>query len=445
MKNVSGRLEIDVRDELLNSGVSNDVQILLQAKRQNDILNLLVSKIKPPALENDQYLQANVDLFKWLLENDEFEYFEGYPILSSKENTFTQLSKKEKVLAPRDAWNETARSYADLFPQELVISDSYYEKIPQEEKWDKLNNEGLILCDPLYNEKAKISSEDLDYFLPSDEKLDEEKDHVMSSDVRLSKLFSLETKDKGIIDTIRRSKEKTRKFLGFLFDYVIEQDPQWGILIEVACECGLKHKIYPASWMATLKKRAWVPRRKGKGERPSAQYLSSVLEGHVELLQNCRKDKPSKFLNILNVSIGELMMHIVAKNEEVKLELDRAMGSLYSTFMTKPEQLSKIAQLAESDPESFAKEIEERMQTREQIQRNQTIGSIVENLLRNALERVGFKVERKRIGSDFLIEHDFITGNMETIFEVKKEEKAWFYIEVKKYFSRRCENESKPS
>jgi len=135
-------------------------------------------------------------------------------------------------------------------------------------------------------------------------------------------------------------------------------------------------------------------------------------------------------LSRLNISIGELMMHFVTKDEKVKLELDKAMGSLFNTFMSNPHQLSKIAELAESESELFIAEMEERIETREQIRRNQFMGALVEDLLKSVLEKEGFKVEKIRVGSDFLIEYDCVKDNAETVFEIKKENKA-YYIELK--------------
>ncbi|CUS96540.1 DUF3883 domain-containing protein [Candidatus Kryptobacter tengchongensis] len=124
-------------------------------------------------------------------------------------------------------------------------------------------------------------------------------------------------------------------------------------------------------------------------------------------------------------------MKVIAKNEETRVELDKAMGALFSIFMTNPSRLNQIAQLAQSDPKLFIEEMEKRLYTREQIQRNQAIGSLVEKLLKDILEKEGFKVKVTGVGSDFVIENDFVKDNMETIFEVKKEDRICLYIEVK--------------
>lgn len=432
LKDISNKLDIDVRNKLLHSSVSENVQNLLSSKKQEEVLNQIISKIKKQPPEDDQYLQANIDLFNWLLEHNEDEYFEGYPVLSLKDKTFTTLSKqdKEKLLAPQNIWHETAQRFGDLFPQDYVISSVYIEKTSQKDKWDKLKNLGFVRTDPLCKETVKISRDDLDALVVNSD-LGEDKEHEITADVELSTIAFLATKDKGIIDTIRKSKDKARKFLEFLFDYIINNDSGWDNPVEVGCECGSKHKIYPASWLGLLKDRSWVPVRKDKSEKPNAQALAPLIRTDTKLIEKCREDKSSILLRSLNIRISDLMMLVAAEDDKSKIDLDKAMGSLLSTFMTNPSQLSKIAELAKSDPKLFIEEIEERLSTREQIRRNQNIGSLVEKLLKSVLEKEGFKVEVTGVGSDFVIEHDFVKDDIETIFEVKKEGKTQSYIEVK--------------
>jgi hypothetical protein len=193
----------------------------------------------------------------------------------------------------------------------------------------------------------------------------------------------------------------------------------------------VKHKTYPSLWLGKLKERSWIPVRKDKSEQPNAKNLALLLKGDEKLLEKCRQDKPSILLNRLNISVSELMMNVASEDDKIRTELDKAMGSLLSTFMTNPEQLSKIAELAKSEPELFITEMEERLSIREKIRKNQAIGSLVEKLLKSVLEKEGFKVEITGVGSDFAIEHDFIKDNTETIFEVKKDDKIRSYIEVK--------------
>lgn len=429
LKDIDKELGEDIRNSLLHPKISNIVKNTLHSKSQNEVLSQVVTKIKKNSNPTDvRSVQANIDLFDWLLRNNEFGYFDGYPVLTRKEQIFYNLNK-DRILAPKEIWNEKAGIYFDLFPQDSIIASQYYEKNAQKDKWAELEKRGLILTDPLYIENEKINRENLEHFAIAGEKIDEEKSHDIIAAIEFSKIVFLETSDKGIMDTVRGSKEKTRKFLNFVFDYVIEQDKRWEDNLEVRCECNSTHKIHPAQWVSVLKRRQWIPAPKDKPL--TSLNLSMVIGDQDELLRKCRQNKPSRLLNILNISISELMMHIAAKNDTVKLELDKAMGSLFSTFMTNPEQLNKIAKLAESNTDTFVKEIEERLQIKEQIDKNQIRGSLVENVLKNVLESQGFKVDRTGVGSDFVIENDFITDNMENVLDVKKADQTSFLIEIK--------------
>jgi hypothetical protein len=99
--------------------------------------------------------------------------------------------------------------------------------------------------------------------------------------------------------------------------------------------------------------------------------------------------------------------------------------------MGNPSELSKLAKLAEIDPLLFMQEIEERLSIRKQIRRNQDIGALVEALLKEALEKEGFKVDVTGVGSDFVLEHDYVKDDKEAIVEVKREDKTILLIEVK--------------
>jgi len=88
--------------------------------------------------------------------------------------------------------------YSDLFPQDFIISSRYFEKVSEVGKWDKLKSGNLVLAGPLFYEFEKIPQRDLDYFLLSNEILEEEKEHDFTEEVMLSKIAFLETKTKAL-------------------------------------------------------------------------------------------------------------------------------------------------------------------------------------------------------------------------------------------------------
>ena len=74
--------------------------------------------------------------------------------------------------------------------------------------------------------------------------------------------------------------------------------------------------------------------------------------------------------------------------------------------------------------------IEEQKVRRKKIQRNQDIGLIVENLLRQELEDRGLTVRRTGRGSDFEVENDYVKNNEEVWLELVDSLVSTF-IEVK--------------
>jgi len=434
LKDVSCKLGEDVRDILLNKEIINNIQELRPPKNQDDVLSAVLQKIRQKCSNDDNYLQANLELFKWLLENNKFNYLDGYRLLTADDGggrKFIQLNKEVKFLAPKDIWDEKAQDYADLFPQDIIISSIYFEKIPLKDKWEKLKDSGFIFTNPLYKKTVeKLKGDDLE--LLAAEQLSEDEKHELKENVELSYIFFLDEKDKGIIDTMRKSKGKAQRFLMFLFDYVIERDTGWENLQTVECECGSKHKIYTSEWLGKLKERSWVPISKNKSDKPTANSLALLLRDNNELLKKCKQNKPLRLLNRLNVGFGELMMNVVVtKDDEIKFKINNAFGSLVSVFGENPDNLIKVVELLESTPDLLIQEIEELKYKREQVRRNQHIGAQVEKILKDMLEKEGFRIEVTGIGSDFIIEHDFVRNDKENVLEIKKEEKLHSYIEIK--------------
>ena len=439
LKDISAKLDEDIRDTLIHSQVYLSVKDLLQqVKSEADVLNHIVTKIRQPIRGDPSYLEANVDLFTWLLEHSVFELIDGYPLLSLKEDIFSFLGKGV-LLCPTEAWDETAREYSNLFPQDLVISSLYYKNIPERQKWEGLTNRGWVLVNPLYREKEKLPRRNLsvEHFLVSVKDFDDEESHELEEGIMVSKIAFLDLEDKGIINRIRKSKPKAREFLSFLFNYVIEEDDLWNSTSEVSCGCGENHRIYESHWMARLKSLKWVPVGKNRQDLPNPGCLALLLEDEKMLLDRCRHDKPSKLLSMLGVSIGGLMMEVVAKDDEgARLELDKAMGSLFNAYGTNPHQLSEMARLAEGDPGLFLKEVKRRLETKALVQRNQHVGQLFEGILKTALETAlegkPFKVERTGIGDDFVIENDFLDEKgQQVIHKVTTNEGAVCYIELK--------------
>jgi hypothetical protein len=433
LKDISAELGLDVRDELLSPDVILDNKVELHVKKEEEVLDQILKKIKDPAniTNNEKYLEANLAIFAWVLEHNKVENLDEFPVLSLKEGSFSRLSKKERLLAPVVLWNEKAREYVELFPQEFIISEKYLDKVKEREMW--YNAENYILLDTLYTSHERIKKSNIENYLSYEEGFDTGKEHMIDIDVEMSDIVYLELKDKGVIDTIRNSKKKAIMFLNFLFKYVIETDNKWNTPVKVKCSCGVEHKIDPSEWLYRIKQRNWVPTT-GSAETPNAHNIAQLIvknDGGGDLTKVLGQNKSLELLRNLKVGISELTLQVVSinKDENTRIELEKAASSLFSTYVENPEQLIKISNLAATEPD-FIDDIEEKIQTSMQIRRNQQIGSLVEIALKNALEKEGFRVERTGTGSDYLMEYDIIENEQESIIEISKEKKS-FLVEVK--------------
>lgn len=409
LKNISSKLGKDERAELANNDVSLEVLNLLTKKEKDKFLSELIILVRTKKSTSNDYLEGNRIFLKWLIDKSAIDNLPGFPLHSLKKGHFILLKEdKDRPLSPCELWPESARSYVDLFPEESVISSEYFGTINQVQSWRLLSDSNLVRLSPIFSEPETLPQIDLDELAVGEGTLGERDDHESSQPVTVSKIAFLD-KDSEMLGSSRSSREKARRILSFVLNSVLQVDNMWSSEEEIDCRCGHKHKVRPALWLSSLKRKQWVPVRRGKSEKPSVKTLLVLFDEEPLLLSKCREEGPNKFLDMLGVSFGELMINLVAKdNDQTRLELSSAMGSLYSTFSTDPKKLTKVALLAEKDVGVFVEELEHRLEIKQQVQDNQTAGRLVEALLRSTLENeksLGIKLVATEtgVGSDFAV------------------------------------------
>lgn len=434
LKEIAKLLGDDLRSALLHREVTSAVQGLLTLRDKESALGTVESMTRTSKNSGTMYMEANVKLLSWLIDSNRIQRLEGYPVESCESGEFILLSTKakEKPLAPVEVWEEGARAFWTLFPAEFVMSKSYTAMNSAEAKFERLASEGFVLTSPLYSDQEKLSKDDFEALLVRGEKLSDNGTHEMTGQIPVSKVaFIRSPEDRAIMATVRKSKDKSQTFLKFLFDYVLPSDKLWYTPAEPLCACGNKHKIWPAVWLAPVKERSWVYLRKDKGERPSAEALAGIIEGDMGLLESSKLEKPTKLLDILGISVSELILYAVSTDDQMKLRLQMATGSLYAVYQNDPDQLAKLAFLAKQDPVAFIDTLEREALVRQQVERNKQVGLEVQDLLQEALARRGLNVVPTGVGSDFSVENDFVENGSETVLAVEQPGKDKLFIEVK--------------
>lgn len=431
LKDVSKGLGKDERNELSDKFVVQEVQEFLTQRDEEAVILNVRRMIENFNYDDETYFESNSNFLKWLIKHNLTDRIEGYPVRSAKKDVKLVLSnnRKEKTIAPKEMWDDQIAEFSDIFIQELLVSSSYSGCLNNVEYWKALEKAGFLITNPLYEDTIKVD-EDMITLSTSGEKLDDENEHKIDSLILVSIIAHWSWEDKGIYETMRKSKEKTRKFLHFLLKYVVEKDEKWDNFIDVRCVCGNTHKLRNSLWHYRLNSVMWVPTIRGKQEKPNPKNVANVIKDDVGLLRMCRSDKGAKLLNSLGVGVAELTMAIGAKDESLKLQLDTAMSSLFETFMNDPLELKTMAEAVEKDAKFVMDNIKKHLEDTKKINRNQQVGKLVETLLSQALMTEGLIVKRTGVGSDYEVDIEDSTDGNES-FEIGQEENVVAYIEVK--------------
>ena len=320
-----------------------------------------------------------------------------------------ELRTDKLLLVPVTLWDNRAQVYADLFPGDRRLKEDY-AKILREKHWLYLADSGFVLHSPLVKEKLDT----LD-FGQVEEALDEN-EHKLQALTTVSQIAFLQGGD-GVLESLRKSKSKAKRFLQFLLSYIIKADRSWIQTSEVACSCGQKHHVVPA-WLFLVKTHAWVPVGRGKGDRASPESVAKLLD--VELREAIFKDADCRrFLLKIGISVNDLVR--IGVPEEKRLQLDQLSARIYTADTSTIESIEAVL----DDPD-IQEAVLSKRDEKEKVIRNKAVGTMVEDLLRKELESAGIRVTRTGVGSDFEVESDFIEDDQEQLLEV-----SHYLLEVK--------------
>ncbi len=440
LKEISKLLDIDVCKDLLHSSIIEKIQTKCHVKSEEDVLHSLLEDIKKKYDTNNlsRYHEPNLQLFQWLMNQEKFNRLINYPMKTiSTEYLELSSERDEKPLCPKEIWYDEQDAYVDLFPSEFIIDSSYYSRISDEDKWKELENLNLIILNPIIKISERIKSYQLAALNANEqEEINVDDEHESIEKLEISDIAFLKLKDKGVIDTVRKSKEKSIKMIRFLFNYISEEDDSWKNPITFKCKCDKDHKIIPSYWLETLKNRAWIPSlsyEDGKTKKRSLQLTSSTLAdilGKNDTLKDCLKgNNVAKLLSRFGISFTDLTLQTLNENE--KIELDIAMGKVLEKLKGDSNTLERIGELLEVDSNTFVEEIDKKIKDKKTTERNKEIGKKVEHIIKQIISSEGINITRNPIGSDYLIEHDFIIPPDEIMFKLTDGKKLKLYIEIK--------------
>jgi hypothetical protein len=412
LKEVADALGLDLRDRLAGPGLAaGDMEGLFSPLSElgavEEVLNHYLSLMSDGGLPIGN-VRASASLFRWLSRSDEHRSrLDGLQVCSSDsvDGRFTMITldadAAQPPLAPTSLWRDGARVHCELFPRRRILHPAYADD-GTEPEWQVLARVGLITLDPLALRKRRLSA-----FVSSSGVIEsdgEDNDvHRSPAAVDSTDIAFLEEPDIGLIDQARHSRTKARELLRFVLCYAGVQDAAAFDELQRECECGEEHPSFRAGWLVPLRRRKWLPAADGSRHslNVDAEGLATIVREVPDLIGAFATELGDKVLRAWGVSPSDFQLRVIADSEEDRKSLVVAVGRL-ARVSGGVARLEALAQEIEEHPE-FLSQIESRRQERDDVARNQRIGEMVEQLLKNELIADGINVVRTGVGSDFAL------------------------------------------
>ena len=416
LKDVAGLLGWRIRIELRDTRLDSLAEEVGQGDWDNDyVLGELIKRLRDRAEKNPDtaFTEASVRLFTWLVESKSWDLLQDFPVFARRVQTdqplnLIYLSRNDQAdnrpLAPVKAWEKDLRTFMDLFPPNRILSDAFFEALPDIDTWQILAEQSLGGL------KIGISNlVNFNKFYP-DHPLREGVEHRTAERVPITDIW----RRADIMERVRDSQTRARLFWRFLTEWLSPKDLDSLEITQAKCECGEEHRYYPAAWIEPLRESAWVRQSNDARTYANAQSLANLLRDSDAQNPNALSEgsAAAKLLEAIGVARLALIRELVAKDDESRAAMDNVFINMLTTTDGNIDRLSQAHQYLkdlETDP-NLAQVVAKRLEQVQRTRENQSLGEKVEELVKQSLEGEGFTVQRTGVGSDFKIEYDDVTS-----------------------------------
>ena len=461
LKDIAELLGWPIKSELYNTHLTtlDKIERYTDDWNQDYVVGRLLTKLKEHAKDNpdnpdDKFKKASVDLFAWIVSEKKYSLLSDFPMFSEiydsgKTKVISLLDPnpndspdKERPLAPVKSWKPDLREYDELFPPRFIIAKDFFQAVENQDNiWEWLEDNDFIRKDVIFQYDSEVSFED---FLPKEPLSDG--DHVTEKKVRVTKIAFLTESNFGIIERIRKSSRRARKFWDFLTKCVVMHDPEGLELTELVCaNCDENHQYYPAEWLEPVVDRSWIPIDKNRSDILKADNLANLFEDDGwdpgALNQN---DPISKLLKAIGIShldliratfvpsgdletVDNVITEMLRKSRGNVNHLNHAIKYIETVTINEnlPQDLenlleatdgdiSEVTEIAENlkEDEEFKQVVDARLKERRNIKQNRSLGITVEEIVGDHLKKLNenfeveaedFEVESIHKGADYVI------------------------------------------
>lgn len=410
---------------LLHQEIAFDGAVeLFRAETEQSAVQRALANMQPRGDVTPIYAEANASLLRWLVDSGRYEELKTFHFLTEdgQARTLSRDTDSEGLVVPPSAWPHPLERYAGLFPRSCVLSDAYSQALGREQ-WVSAAASVPISLSPLYGSLAVCKQ-----FLP-DEALDEERNHGSKEPVRRWRLAGLSKAEVGVMSAVRRSAAKGALLLELLVD-IVESDSTQLDVTAVPCECGASHLCVAADWLTPVRANHWISIGAGRQALPTADSLATLLASQRESQQILHRVGFVRLLDAVGVSPADVALRLLTRSEVERASLVQAFAGLVEASRGSIQMLSDLANEVRQHPE-LANELAERRATRARVAANKDLGERVELALKKLLEEKGLRVVRTGVGSDYLVESDFLADGQEWLLRIESPSNRSMLLEIK--------------
>lgn len=415
LKSVAGLLNWRIKPELRHTDVTSLREYPGAGDWDNEtVVTDLMKKLQEWAERDpeENFSEASVRLFAWIVSQKDYDLLRGFPIfakeLGSDKPAVIYLPRNaqdgDSPLAPVRAWPRDLQQFSEFFPPSLILADAFFEKVPHTDIWQTLAKQALVRTSVCMTSEVKVNQ-----FYPDHPLSGEKSEHRTTNQVTVTDIVSRST----VMERVRDSQDRARVFWRFLTEWLVKETPESLEAKEAECECGTPHHYYPAAWLESLRDTAWIRTSNNARVPATAQSLADLLRNRWEPASLSDNPGAIKLLEAIGITHFDLLRAFIAKNPDESREQDRSLAEILVAAGGSISHLSHAREYIEAlkEDEDLPDILVKHRERRQRVIENQSLGKLVEDLVKASLKGEGFSVRRKPIGSDFEIENDIVEKN----------------------------------
>ena len=466
VKDIASALGEDIRSELLQEAMdyaltapgyelAKELALDLLDKKdggeytESKAIDLLLEKLAEALPDDSQFdddtrlpvLNASARLVVHMADDRDQQRLRRCPLVTAA-GRVVHLSGSQQILAPVRYWPNSAQPYAELYAKNRLLSDLYCHNDELVHALESLISVSLVVPAPLFEgRRAELADVNL---LREMARGDPNTLGAVVRDANFGQIAFLAT---DLVQRCGEDVELAKVLLAFVLNVAAREDQGWRETSSVAGNRSgerVSLTLNKTLWPFELKVRSWIPVK-----APDADAVAPMPANESnlrEILDLSWLKGNRDAVDLLHQVFGfrQLTLLLDSFGTEIEDDLVELLQDpdLIKVAASNPEAVRFAAELEEKEitlesvrdfvndaveDEGLFKHLANRREQRRRVQNNQNLGAIIEDMVRENLEKAGFNVCRTGVGSDFEIA--FETGHLANL-HITRERQSWL-VEVK--------------